>query len=176
MSRTLLALKGIPIKEAIRSLIAGQDAMAGTALVEFTIFAPMLVVMSVYVMDFGLLFFNKIEVQNAAQAGTQWVIANRIYNQTQIQASAQNATLFTAITVSSSQFCGCSEDSSGNAIVAPATPATLTCTSSSSCTNGVAGTYVSVTATPTTTYHSFIPYGLVPSTVDISATAMARIQ
>ena len=52
----------------------------GAALVEFTIFAPLLVVTSIYTMDFGLLFYNKMEVQNAAQAGVDWAIANRIYN------------------------------------------------------------------------------------------------
>ena len=50
---------------------------ARPALVEATIIAPILVVMSIYVMDFGLLFYNKMEMQNAAQAGAQWAIANR---------------------------------------------------------------------------------------------------
>ena len=58
-------------------------------------------------MDFGLVFYNKIEVQNAAQAGAQWAIANRVYNCSEISVAAENATTL-PVTVSSCQFCGCS--------------------------------------------------------------------
>ena len=64
-------------------------------------------------MDFGLLFYNKMEVQNAAQAGAQWAIANRVYNLSEIQNAAQNATKLAASHsshVTSSKFCGCANN------------------------------------------------------------------
>jgi Flp pilus assembly protein TadG len=64
----------------------------GAAIVEATIVAPILVVMGIYAADFGLLFYNKMEMQNAAQAGAQWALANRVYNCGSISTAAQNAT------------------------------------------------------------------------------------
>ena len=69
--------KRTAIRHAFQRLMFGEDGTAGAVLVEATIFVPILVVMSVYVMDFGLTFYNKIEMQNAAQAGAQWAVANR---------------------------------------------------------------------------------------------------
>jgi len=176
MSRQTPVSNRTVVRQAIRRFLVGEDGTEGAALVEFTIFAPLLVVMSIYTMDFGLYFFNNLEIQNAAQAGAQWAIANRVYNSSDIATAAKNATNFTAVTVTSSQFCGCSEDSSGNPVVTPATPATQTCTASSTCTNGLVGTYVTVSATPTTAYQSFVPYGLVPSTYNLTGTSTVRIQ
>jgi Flp pilus assembly protein TadG len=175
--------------------LVGEDGIAGAALVEFTLFAPLLVIASIYTMDFGFLFYNKMEMQNAAQAAAQWAIANRTYNPSEMQVAAQNATHISAVTVASSQFCGCSVDSSGNnAVVTPVgssatcTPPTCTSSASGTCTactskpntscntNGVEGNYFTVTATPTTTYHSFIPYGLISGTYNICATTTARFQ
>jgi Flp pilus assembly protein TadG len=132
-------------------------------------------------MDFGLTFYNKIEMQNAAQAGAQWAIANRIYNSSLIQVAAQNATNLptSQITVSSSEFCGCSINSSGNAVVALLSSSACTVAPNSTCNStGVAGNYVTVTATPTNTYNSLVPpiYGLMSSTPNISATTTVRIQ
>ena len=170
------------MKQAVRRLMFGEEGIAGAALVEFTIIAPMLIIMSIYIMDFGLLFYNKIEMQNAAQAGAQWAIANRVVNYTDIQVAAQNATNLpaSAISVSSNQFCGCSKDSLGHAAVTQlsSTPCTgSTNALNSTCnTTGVVGNYVAVTATSATPYHSFVPYGLISSSYTISATTTARTQ
>lgn len=158
---------------AIRRLVAAEQ---GAALVEFTIFAPMFVVASIYTMDFGLIFYYKLELQNVAQAGAQWAMANSTYNSSYIQIAAQNATRLpaNAFTVTSSQFCGCSENASGDPLVTQLSVGA--CTGGSTCTHGVPGTYVSVSATPTTPYHSLIPYGLVPSTYSLAAQSLARVQ
>ena len=66
------------MRQVFRRLMSGEEG-AGR-LVEATIIVPILVAMGVYAADFGLLFYNKMEVQNAAQAGAQWAIANRPYN------------------------------------------------------------------------------------------------
>jgi Flp pilus assembly protein TadG len=153
--------------------MVGEDAIAGAAMVEFTLFAPLLVVMSIYSMDFGIYFFHNIEVQNAAQAGAQWAIANHKSNSL-IPNAGQNATNFTTVTVSSNQVCGCSVDSSGNPVVTPITPSA--CTPNSTCnTTGLVGTYVKVKATKTA-WQSYVPYGLVPSTYNLTATSWVRVQ
>ena len=120
MSRQKSISKRTAIWPAFQRLVFGEDGTAGAVLVEATIIAPILVVMSIYVAGFGLLFYNKMVVQNAAQAGAQWAIANRTYNCSSIHAAAsQNATLIPPSPVSptSRQFCGCSTDASGNQIV-----------------------------------------------------------
>ena len=52
------------IRQAIRRFLVGEDGIAGSALVEFSIFAPLLVVVSIYTMDFSLLFYRQMQVQN----------------------------------------------------------------------------------------------------------------
>ena len=88
------------IRQAIRRFLVGEDGIAGTALIEFTLFAPLLVVMSIYTMDFGLFFYRQMQVQNAAQAGVDWAIANHVFNAAGITAAVTNATNYADITVS----------------------------------------------------------------------------
>ena len=172
------------MRQAIRRFLVGEDGIAGAAIVEFTVFAPLLVVMSIYTMDYGLIFYSKLELQNAAQAGAQWAIANRVYNSAEIQAAGQNAIksrtaragTLGPVTIASHQFCGCSEDSGGNPIVTLLTDNTPCNLATATCAHGVVGTYVSVTATPTTPYDSFIPYRLVPRTYSLTSTSTVRIQ
>ena len=139
----------------------------------------MLVIMSVYTMDYGLIFYSKLELQNAAQAGVQWAIANRVYNSSDIRTAATYATRLQPdkFNVTSSQFCGCSEDSGGNPIVTQLSVGS--CTASSTCTSGVAGTYVSVSATFTAASglnNNLITYGLVPRSYSLTASSTARLQ
>jgi Flp pilus assembly protein TadG len=160
--------------------MVGEEGIDGAALVEFTIFAPLLIIMSIYTMDFGLYFFTKIEMQNAAQAGAHWALVNgygNVGNTGDIATVGANATPLSAsqITITSTQFCGCSEDSSGNPIVTQV--ALGPCTASSSCTNGVLGTYVTVTAKPATAYQSFVVQsGLFPTSPSVDASATVRLQ
>jgi Flp pilus assembly protein TadG len=165
--------KRAAVRLAFRRLLFEED---GAALVEATIIAPILVGMGVYAADFGLLFYTQMQVQNAAQAGAQWAIANRILNATDVQTAGMNATTLSGVTVTPSQFCGCSKDSSGNLVVTQlSTSACTTPAPGATCnTSGVAGNYVTVTATKS--YNSFVPYGLISSNYTISATTTARIQ
>jgi Flp pilus assembly protein TadG len=167
------------IRQAIRRFILGDD---GIALVEFTIFTPILIVMSIYIMDFGLYFFNKLEMQNAAQAGTQWAIATGLYNDSDIQVAAKNAVpamfLPTQIYVTTNEFCGC--PSSTRVALYDSTKPSGICPSGVTCVVGTnteaAGNYVTVTATTVSQYKSFIPYGLFSIDPDITGTSTVRIQ
>lgn len=162
----------------------GEEGTAGAAVVEATILVPILVAMGAYTADFGLFFYTKMQMQNAAQAGAQWAIANRVYNHDSIQFAAQNAVQMSGITVTATPtpFCGCSTDSSGNPTVTSMGGGTCTSAPNSTCnTGGVTGNYLAVTAKPkypdnTTLYKSFVPFGLISSTYNISATTVVRIQ
>lgn len=151
--------------------MVGDD---GAALVEFTIFAPILVVMSIYTMDFGLLFFKSMDVQNGAQAGVNWAIANRVYNFSQISTAATNATNGTGISVSTGYpllRCGC-PSSTG------VTFTTYNSTSCPSCGGGLEGGLYATVQTQAT-YNSFVPYGLfsgASATRTLTAQSTARIQ
>jgi Flp pilus assembly protein TadG len=162
--------------------MVGED---GAALIEFTLFAPLLVVASIYTMDFGLLFYNKMEVQNAAQAGADWAIANRVYNPALIQDAAQNATKIPAvdITVISNEFCGCPsatgvELTDGTSPPDPCKSATPTiCSGGATCGVGgpLAGNYVTVCTIPKKAYQS-VAFGLFSVAPKVKAFTMARIQ
>jgi Flp pilus assembly protein TadG len=145
--------------QAIRSATVETD---GAALVEFTLFATMLVVMCIYIMDFGFYFFRSMQVQNAAQAGAQYVIDNSSTgcpassSSTQIESAVTNATPFN-VTAAATLYYGCASSSS---------PYTLTANGNGSCTtappncgDGFApACYWKVSATGT--YNTFVPYGL----------------
>jgi Flp pilus assembly protein TadG len=155
---------------AFRRLFIAREE-EGAAMVEFTIFAPMLLAMAIYTMDAGLLVFNKMEVQNAAQAGAQYAVANNSYDAAAISKAVTSATNFTAVTATSSQFCGC-----------PAATLITHCAAScdlcdtGTCSTSVQGLYVTVKATPTTPYTPLIKFGVVSATYDISARSTARLR
>ena len=186
MSRQTPISKRTAVRQAIRRFLVGEDGTEGAALVEFTIFAPLLVIMSIYTMDFGFFFYNRLAMQNAAQAGAHWAIANGIYNSIGIANAGANATgLASQITVTSTEFCGCPSTTgvtlqNGNSPPNPCaspTPTPAICSGGATCSGGaLAGNYVAVCAKPTTAYTSFAPFGLAASFPSVNATATVRIQ
>jgi Flp pilus assembly protein TadG len=173
------------MRQAIRRFLVGEDGIAGSALIEFTLVAPLLVVMTVYTMDFGWFVYRQMQVQNAAQAGVDWAVANHVFNSADITAAVNRATNYTGITLPTGTLnpnpierCGCpSTDASGNPTVA-FTPDTApnpcpTCTVNGATVAG--GLYVTVQTQAT--WNSFIRYGLFSSaTRTLTATATTRIQ
>jgi Flp pilus assembly protein TadG len=167
------------VSKSAHKFIFGCEAESGAALVEFTLLAPMLLALSIYTMDFGLLFITKMEVQNAAQAGAQYTVVTNGYDATNISNAVTKATNFTAVKATSSQFCGC--PSSDAKTVKFCSASCDTC-NPGTCSVAVQGRYVTVTATPAdafgnaTTYRTLIPFPLVKSTYDVSATSTVRLQ
>jgi Flp pilus assembly protein TadG len=160
------------IFRAVRDFIVKANDASGAAMVEFTIFGPMLLAMAVYTMDYGLLRFKQMEVQNAAQAGAQYAVVNNGYDSAAVSTAVTGATNFTAVTATSSEFCGC-----------PAATAITFCANScdlcntGTCPTGVQGHYVTVRATPTTPYTPLIRYGSISANgYDISAQSTVRIR
>ena len=144
------------IWQAIRRCTVETD---GAALVEFTLFASILLVMAIYAMDFGLYFSKWMAVQNAAQAGGQYVMVN---------GSCPAFTQINNYTISCSANYWCPSSSS---------PYLTSATQGSTCgaSGPVAGQYAKVVAQ--TTYQTLAPYGLLSnSSYTLTATAWVRIQ
>jgi hypothetical protein len=126
--------------------------------------------MSIYTMDFGLAFYRQMQVQNAAQAGVDWAMANHVSNAAAISAAVTNATNYADISVSTGYpivQCGC--PSSTALTLSTYTPA-VPCT----CGSSAGGLYVTVQTQAT--WNSFIPYGLFGATRTLTAKATTRIQ
>src|ERR1700722_10980771 len=162
MKRPILRQIRVRMNLALRKSLAvfiGTSATNGSALVEFAVIAPVLLVFAIYTMDLGLLAYARMEVQQAAQAGAQYVIGQGTYNSTAISTAVTNATRFTAVTGTSSNFCGC-PTTSGVTVCA----ASCGSCSTGTCATTAQGNYVTVTATPTSRYKPLISFGSLTGT------------
>ena len=159
-----------PARLSLRSLASDTN---GAALVEITLFMPILVLMAVAIINFGLYFSYSIQVENAAQAGAQWALINAVqsgYSSGSTTTAGQNAnntslpSVYTAITVTPTLKCGCVSGSS----------LTLS-TWTTSCATATCGTYVQAVASGTFT--PFAQFGsFFPSSYSLSSTATVRVQ
>lgn len=170
-------------RQARLSLRSLASDTGGAALIEITLFMPMLALMAVAIINFGFYFSYQTQVVNAAQAGAQWAITNAEQNGYSSSSSnlagtgANNSSLpsvFHAISVNTTQYCGCPPASSGS----PVTLSTWTtsCALGAACSDGsYPGTYVQVVAsgkfTPFANFGSFFPSSYSPS-----STATVRVQ
>jgi Flp pilus assembly protein TadG len=82
----------------------------GVGAIEFGFIAPLLLVMLLGILDFGMGYWQKMQIANAANAGAQWAMANT-YNTTSIKTVAQSATNLSGIAVAPSNPCGCATES-----------------------------------------------------------------
>lgn len=83
-----------------------RGANDGLGAIEFGFIAPLLLTMMLGVFDFGLAYWQQMEIANAADAGAQWGMDNA-YDGTSITTVAQSATNLSGISVSPSNPCGC---------------------------------------------------------------------
>jgi len=167
-----------PVRRLLRALLIDTG---GAALVEITLFMPMLALMAIATMNFGLYFWYSLQVENAAQAGAQWAINNAVdsgFSSTTINSAATGAnnasspSFYSAISVSSSLSCACPSTTGLTNVSAW----TTTCATGSTCSDGsYPGTYVIVSAsgtfTPLANYSSFFS-----SSYTVSSTATVRVQ
>jgi Flp pilus assembly protein TadG len=144
-------------------LFVGQTA--GAAAIEFAIVVPILILTMIGVVDFGVGYYRKMQVQDAAQIGAQYAMRHG-FDTAAIQNAIANATSFTGITASPAptEYCGC-PSSSGVAAVS--------CTAT--CTGGTTpGTYMTVSAQGT--YTTILPYPLIDSSFTFNAQSTVRMQ
>jgi Flp pilus assembly protein TadG len=186
-------------RQAIRKFLVGEEGTAGSALLEVTLIAPILVIMSIYTIDLNLLSYRQMQVQNAAQAGVDWAVANHIGNVADITAAANNA-IPRSVTASATSYfvnfpvtvpnpynghsnpieqCGC-PSTAGGVVTGLTFTASLapnpcpTCTVGGSTVPG--GLYVTVVTQGTYDSSRFNRFGMFSGTRTLTAQATARIQ
>jgi TadE-like protein len=109
----------LAIRQGIRHFMVGSDGMAGTAMIEITLCVPILIIVTVGLLNFGLYIYRNVQVQNAAQAGAQYAIQHG-YSSSSVSSAVTNGACypstscgdgdFTATISASpapSRFCGC---------------------------------------------------------------------
>jgi Flp pilus assembly protein TadG len=163
-------------------LLAETD---GSAVVELSLFAPMLVLMAIGSMNIGFGFYYWLQLKNAAQAGAQYAIEYTIengYSASSINSAVASAnsttlsTIFSSASSTTTRYCGCP---SGTGLTLAAW--TTSCAAGTACSDGsTPGTYVQVVVSGTfTTLASYVPLGAswsFPASWPLSATATVRIQ
>lgn len=148
-----------------RSLARLFPDRSGVAAVEFALALPMLLLALVGTLDIGIAVYEKMELDNAVQAGARYVTVNG-WNASGIQNAVQSATGVAGVssTPAPAESCGCPS----GAVIAAATCGT-TCPN-----GGTAGTYVTISAQRA--YAPMFPYpGLAIPSV-LTAQVMVRIQ
>lgn len=150
-------------------------ARRGNAAVEFALLTPVLLGLTIPIADLGLLAYDQMQVQLAAQAGAEYA-ARHGWDPTGIQNAVTSATPSLTVTVgpqpfspANVEFCGCA---SGTTI------SPLACTTNNTrsvCPSGqLVGIYVGITASAQ--YTTILNYPLVPSPQTLQSTAVVRIQ
>ena len=133
-------------------------------LLEFALSSSVLFLLMFGVIDFSRVFSDACAVQGAARAGTQYgMLSPAHYNDF---AGMQNAALLDAgspagMTATATQMCACSIGGASQGC-----PAT--------CTNSNPETYIQIVVT--WPYSTMFSYPGVPSTINLSATSVVRVQ
>ena len=141
-------------------------ATDGASSIEFALIGTFLTFLLLGTLDFGMVFFQQMQVANAAQAGADYVMG-RAYNATSVTSAAQGATNLTGVTVNpSTVLCGCPSASGG--------VSSATCGSSCPGANaGLATGYVKVQTS--VSYRTVFPW-FATNPVTLSSTAYAICQ
>ena len=137
----------------------------GAGAVEFAIGATLLAGLLIPLIDLGMGFYQKMQVQDAAQAGAQYALAHG-WNSTAIENAVTSATALSSISASPAPVrnCGCPQGTS-----------VTSSTCGGTCAGGQSvGTYVTVSAQAT--YTPLIPYPVLGQSVALTAQATVWIQ
>jgi Flp pilus assembly protein TadG len=148
-----------------RFIAASGDGVRGMAAIEFSIVAPLLVLMLVGTVDAGSAIYRKMQVQTAVHAGAQYAMVNG-FNSTGITTAITSASNSSSVSPSPApqQFCGCPSMSG---------IATISC--SSTCTGGTTpGSYVTVSAQ--STYTTLFRYPLISDQLSLQVQTTVRVQ
>ncbi len=150
---------------SVKRMKATLRSSSGVSSVEFALAAPFLIAVLTLLVDFGMGFYEKMQVEIASQAGTQYALVHGWDSQA-IQNAVTQATTVAglAATPAPSKSCGCPSGS---------TVAAADC--SGVCPNGLSpGTYITVNAQAL--YTPLIAYPVFGSSVTLTAKSVARIQ
>lgn len=159
------AAAGVASRRKLRQFIsAGDEATSGVAAIEFAVTASCLVLLMICVVDLGMGFYRKMQVQSAAQNGANYVMLHG-FDATSIASAVTTATSFADLSASPApvQYCGC-----------PSNTGIASGICSSVCADGSTPiTYVLVSAQGT--YNTVLSYPLIPSSIVLTAQARVRV-
>lgn len=146
-----------------RRLWRSQD---GVSAIEFAIVGGALALLLLGILDFGIGYWEKTQLQDAAQAGAQFA-ARSGYDSASIQAAVTNATTLSGVQASPapSQFCGCPSITSG--------VSSATCASTCPSDGSTAGTYVTVNAQ--VSYQTLFAWPGVANPMTLASSVTVRI-
>lgn len=157
------------MKHPMKHLRADEE---GASAIEFAFCATILAVLVLGLVDFGMGFWDRMQVDNAVRAGAAYAVVNG-YNQTNIQTAANNATYainISNLAATASEVCGCPDPTTG---ISTPTGGSATPPCTGTCTNGNPGTYVTVSASGN--YTPIFPWPGLPSPMTFNASAIVRI-
>lgn len=153
------------MREACR-LILSED---GVSTIEFAFVATVLSTLLLGVIDFGVGFWQQMELANAVNAGAKYVMSNG-YDSASVSTAVTSATNLSGVTASSSTACGC-PTTSGVQLVSGTYPS---CSSSCSSVTGGAGTSVPyVTVSGSVSYSTLFTWPGISNPMTLTATAVA---
>jgi Flp pilus assembly protein TadG len=101
-------IKSSSLKERLVERLKSSN---GNVAIEFAFVLPVLLLLIIAALDFGLVEWNKIYVRSAVNAGIDYALG---VSSTPglVQTAIQNATPLSNLTISVTQFCQCSDNSS----------------------------------------------------------------
>jgi len=138
----------------------------GTAAIEFGVVGAFLCLLLLGLVDFGMGYWEQMQVGNGARAGGEYAIING-WNPSGITTAVSSATGLGSITATPAptQTCGCPSVSGG----------VTTATCNSSCAGGgTAGTYVTVNAQAS--YSTAFTYPGIANPLTLTASTTVRVQ
>ena len=140
-------------------------AEGGASAIEFAFVAGILSMLLLGICDFGLGFWEQMQVANAARAGAEYAIKNG-YDATNIQTAVTNATNLAGVQASPapSSSCGCPSATSG----------VTAATCGASCPDGgTAGTFVTVSAQ--VSYRTLFAWPGISNPMTLASSATVRL-
>jgi len=141
-----------------------RNDRSGVAAVELGLTAPVLAGLLIPMVDLGMGSYQKMRVQDAAEAAAQYALAHASsYNSSAIQTAGQNATSLSGVTVTPSNSCNCLTGST----IGPAVSCTSTCSDGST-----PGTFVSVATS--VSYTTLVAYPGISSPMTLTGYAIVR--
>jgi len=187
MARHFQYLRIKRARDAVGQFLVGREGTSGAALLELAIVVPVMFLIFVTVLDFGMAFYLEMEAQHAVQAGVEYALENS--GKAAVDCSSTSSDPFcqgvaSAITHATASLSG---DSFTPGVTGPfrgcpsSTGVVATPTAACSGT-GSAGYYIRVSATYTYTPIGVVRAGsLFPSNIfsgssNLSASAMVRVQ
>jgi len=154
-----------PFRHGMRKALSAFAGTGGMAAVEFGFLVPILLMLTVCTVDLGIAFYDAMQVESAAQAGSEYAAVHG-FNVASISQAITSTSDLSGLAASPAptEFCGC-----------PSASGVTTVTCGSTCPDGsLAGTYVNASATAI--YTTLIHYPLFPASFTFVNSAVARIQ